>query len=295
MTGLGSEEMVFDYGTEHCPLDQWDIPDQPARAFRDAQNRVHLHFAHHEPRRNIGTSLNDASNLGSHDCAERPGSPDGVTSWSNRNPDPAAFDDYTWLSAPYTLDGITVYSLTHQEYRGWHHTCPLPPNQDTTKCWYNSVNLSTSTTYGDLFTHTAAPTHVAITMPDVWVDGTGPYGVFSPSNIIKKNPDDGYLYSVCEGEGAGRAGHQLPDPHQQHRRPDLVARLGRLVVQRALHQPLPRDARQSGGPRLQGRRSAASSRDCRRASATTPTSASTCWWAPTATRSQASTTRSRTT
>jgi hypothetical protein len=196
--GLGPEQTVFDYSTEACA--QWDIPDQPARAFRDDQNRVQLHFGADDPRRNNGSDLNTASSLGHHDCT--------VTSLDGQDPDPSHYNMYSWLSAPYTLDGHTVYSLVHEEYRAWQAPSPFtctPPGGDTTKCWYNSITLETSTNSGDLFTHTAAPSHLVASVPYTWANQTGPYGVFSPSNIIRKQPDDAYLYAVVRAKEPGKA------------------------------------------------------------------------------------------
>jgi hypothetical protein len=115
---------------------------------------------------------------------------------------------YSWLSAPYTFDGHTVYALTHEEYRAWEVLPPFtacaPPGGDTTKCWYNSITLETSTSSGDLFTHTTAPSHLVASVPYQWVNQTGPYGVFSPSNIIRKQPDDGYLYNIVRARAPGQ-------------------------------------------------------------------------------------------
>jgi PKD repeat protein len=204
---LGPEQTVFDYTTDHCSVDAWDIPDQPARAFKDDHNpqRVHLHFdvASNRVYRNIGTSLDDASKVGRHNCSSS-----GVAI-SGGNPDPSMFDQYEWLTAPYTPDGHTVYSLTHEELRAWQspNNCQLPANNDTTKCWYNAIVLYTSHNSGDWFDRFPdwpPPSHLVANVPYKWDTGTGtgpytgkgPYGTYSPSNIIKKQPDDGYYYNL---------------------------------------------------------------------------------------------------
>jgi hypothetical protein len=219
----GTESTVFDYRSESGggfldACETWDIPDQPARAFKDDQNRVQLHFDIGPNRvyRNIGSSLDDASksvDAGQgprHDCTGAPG-----VAISGGEYDPSLFDDYEWLTAPYTLDGHTIYSLNHEEWRGWQAPapwyCQLPPNNDTTKCWYNAIVLYTSTNSGDWFDRYPCcppPTHLVATAPYQWVNQTGPYGTFSPSNIIErhdavKNVD--YYYSIfgaiAPGEG----------------------------------------------------------------------------------------------
>jgi PKD domain-containing protein len=201
--GLGSEQTVFDHENEATgdlieACDTWDIPDQPARAFRDDQNRVQLQFGANMPRRNIGSDLNVASSFGHHDCT--------FTSVDGNDPDPSHYDMYSWVAAPYTFDGHTVYSLIHEEFRGWEARSPFTctyTGGDTTQCWYNAITLETSTNSGDRFTHTDAPTHLVATVPYQWVNRTGPYGVFSPSNIIRRQPDDGYLYVIVRAKEPG--------------------------------------------------------------------------------------------
>jgi hypothetical protein len=196
ITSLGAEQTAFDYSADHCAPDDWDIPDQPARAFKDDRGRVQLYFTAFPARRNIGSDLNVASSVGHHDCT--------VLMNSAQNSDPSKFDDFSWITAPYTNDGHTVYGLVHDEYRAWLYGSCTPPNGDTTKCWYNAVTLATSTNSGDLFTHATAPNHLVASMPDKWVNGTGPYGIFSPSNLIKKVPDDGYYYNIVRGKEPGK-------------------------------------------------------------------------------------------
>jgi hypothetical protein len=197
----GTESTVFDYKNEQTgnyidACRQWDIPDQPARAFKDNQNRVHLHFdvAGNLVIRNIGSSLDDASlsvNAGQgprHDCVS-------AAAISGGQHDPALYDAWEWLSAPYTLDGQTIYAVMHEELRAWQvdpsapYYCTLPANGDTTKCWYNALVLYTSGDSGNFFDRfplNPPPTHLVASMPYRWVPGTGPYGFFAPSNIIAK-------------------------------------------------------------------------------------------------------------
>jgi hypothetical protein len=217
----GAESTVFDYKNESTGafLDacrMWDIPDQPARAFRDDQNRVHLHFDidNSDVVRNIGTSLDDASKsvdsgvTNRHDCAH----PVGISGGQDA---PSLYDYGEWLTAPYTLDGHTIYSLNHEELRAWQLPpgstgyCTLPANGDTTKCWYNAVVLYVSTNSGDWFdrywspTCCPPPTHLVASVPYQWVPGTGPYGVFSPSNIVVKHDpvkNVDYYYNIVRAK-----------------------------------------------------------------------------------------------
>jgi hypothetical protein len=75
----GTEENVFDWSQSAC--EAADIPDTPARAFRDASGRVQLIASHYINRRMIGSDLNHVAR----DCR--------VIMRSDFDPDPADFDD----------------------------------------------------------------------------------------------------------------------------------------------------------------------------------------------------------
>jgi PKD repeat protein len=212
----GTESMVFDYKNESTGafIDAcvtWDIPDQPARAFKDDLNRVHLHFAIGPGwvARNIGTSLDDASLSVSagqgprHDCS-------AAVAVSGGQPDPSKYDSFEWLTATYTLDGHTIYGLMHDELRAWlvppPWYCDLAQyNYDTSKCWYNALVLYYSGNSGDSFIpRYTPPAHLVASVPHQWVSGTGPYGFYQPTNIIRKRPDDGYLYTLVKANVPGQ-------------------------------------------------------------------------------------------
>lgn len=101
---LGPEEIVLDSTISQC--DGEDIPDMPARAFRDADGKVqliatHLFFKEGEPtyttgRRMVGDTLDSVK----HDC--------NIIINSDNDPDPSKFNDREWLASPYTLDGKTI-------------------------------------------------------------------------------------------------------------------------------------------------------------------------------------------
>jgi len=108
---IGSEEIVFDWTTDRC--DMSDVPDLPARAFRDANGNVQLIATHYVNRRMIGATLDSVKR----DC--------DIIMNSHKDPDPSQFNDREWLCAVYTLDGKTIYALVHNEYQGheagkWH-------------------------------------------------------------------------------------------------------------------------------------------------------------------------------
>jgi hypothetical protein len=128
----GEMELVFDWSKDRC--DDYDIPDLPARAFRDADGNVQVLSTHLDNRRFIGPNLNEIAR----DCQ--------VVMQSAHNGDVSKYDDNTWLASPYTEDGQTIYAVVHQEYHGWEHgeNCP----GDNFSCWYNSLTMAISTDAG---------------------------------------------------------------------------------------------------------------------------------------------------
>jgi hypothetical protein len=180
----GSEEIVFDWSEDAC--EPADIPDTPARAFKDAKGRVQLIASHYVNRRMIGPDLDHVA----HDCS--------VIMSSHHDPDPARFDDREWIHSTYTPDGKTVFALVHDEYQG--HTHPGQcPSGEYFSCWYNAVTLAVSTDGGTSFHHTPPSPHLVASIPYRYAPGSGPVGLFQPSNIIR-NPADGYFYVLLRAQ-----------------------------------------------------------------------------------------------
>ena len=180
----GEEEIVFDWTTDRCDFE--DIPDLPARAFRDAQDQTQLISTHYVARRSIGASLNDLT----HDCT--------VILNSDSNPDPSMYSDKSWIAATYTEDGSTIYALIHNEYQGHTHSGQCPSGEYF-NCWYNALTLAVSTDGGASYTRTPAPPdHFVATVPYPYEPDSGPYGIMEPSNIIRGQ--DGYYYMFFKGD-----------------------------------------------------------------------------------------------
>lgn len=181
MAVTGPVETVFDWSSDRCAYE--DIPDLPARAFRDADGNVQLISAHILARRFVGPDLNDLT----HDCT--------VVMQSDHQADPALFNDNEWIASTYTEDGETIYALVHDEYHGWEHgpECQ-PPNHFP--CWFNFVTSAISTDGGDSYHDLAAPPdHLVAALPVRYKPEAGPAGIFSPSSIVKK---DGYYYAFVK-------------------------------------------------------------------------------------------------
>jgi hypothetical protein len=178
----GRPQTVFNWNDSAC--DDVDVPDTPARAFRDFRGRVVLIASSYTTRPMVGSSLNTVR----HSCA--------VAMHSRFDPDPARFSDREWIGGTYTPDGKTVFALVHNEYEGDTHPGRCPSGTHLL-CWYNAITLSVSSDGGRHFSHAHSPTHLVASVPYRYVPDTGPYGVFHPSNIVR-NPDDGYYYSVVQ-------------------------------------------------------------------------------------------------
>jgi hypothetical protein len=182
---LSAESVTYDWSAQKCTND--DIPDQPARAFRDSTGVINLVDTHHTMWRNTTTNLVTLT----HRCSP-------IMMGSGNNTNPAMYDDKEWLGATWTPDGTTVYALVHMEYQGWRHASggycirSGEPFSEKQKCWMNALTLATSTNGGSTFSHTAPPTHLVAAPPRKWERGNGPLGFFQPSNIVRGQ--DGWHY-----------------------------------------------------------------------------------------------------
>jgi PKD repeat protein len=185
---IGPPKTVFDWSNDAC--EQNDIPDNPARAYRDAAGNVQLIASHAVVRRDVGPDLLSVQ----HECP--------IVMNSHGSQDPAAYNDREWLSSVYTPDGQTIYGLSHQEYEGWNYDPGCAQWRGTfqqSKCWMNSVNLVTSADGGSSYTHAPAPAQLVAAAPYQYATGAGPLGVFDPSNVLFR-PDDGYYYATVRVE-----------------------------------------------------------------------------------------------
>lgn len=164
----GPPETVFSYRRQAC--DARDIPDAPARAFRDADGRVRLFAPHDVNRALVGETL-DAVRP---DCR--------IAYRGAENDDPAAFDDRAWLAAFATVDGRTVHALVHNEFHG-HRRRALCPSGTYMECWANAVTAARSTDGGATFRRVGG---VVAALPYRYRGDLGRHsGYFNPSNIVR--------------------------------------------------------------------------------------------------------------
>src|ERR1700677_1258499 len=102
-----SRTAVFETPQQSCKPN--DIPDAMARAFRDSTGTVHLVAASSELFQNLGPTLERVQ----HNCEGG--------HYSANDPNPADFNDQSWIDDFYTFDGKKIAALTHMEYHGWAH------------------------------------------------------------------------------------------------------------------------------------------------------------------------------
>jgi hypothetical protein len=177
---IGPPQVVFDT-REAC--EQIDVPDAPARAFRDDRGIVHLVASHYVARAMMGPSLDQLK----HDCR--------VIYRSPQDPDPSHFQDNNWLYSFYTPDGLRIAALVHSEYDAdtIPGMCATP--KDTNNCWWNTVTFAESLDGGYSFRVPAPPQNLVAAYPYRYIVGNraSMYGYFGPTNIIKVG---GFYYAL---------------------------------------------------------------------------------------------------
>jgi hypothetical protein len=180
----GTEQAVFLHDRDACRPE--DIPDAPARAFRDADGQTHLFATHYINYGFVGRDLNSVKR----DCH--------VVYQGGGDDNPAFFNDRSWLTSFWTNDGRNVEALVHDEFqanlRPW-----LCPSRVYFECWYNAITAARSTDGGLTFTRHA---DAVVAAPAYRFDNTvrHPVGYFSPSNIV--NLSD-YLYAMVWAADVG--------------------------------------------------------------------------------------------
>lgn len=166
----GSPVAVFDTAKDAC--EPTDIPDAPARAFRDYKGIVHLVASDWVMRANLGPTLENVK----HDCQ--------AAYNSNHDADPAHFDDDTWLSSFYSIDGKRIVALGHMEYHGSEHKGMCGPNSDDNLCWYNADTYHLSEDGGYHFESPKPPNNFLVGLPYKYEMNNGPEGYSVVTNIV---------------------------------------------------------------------------------------------------------------
>ena len=193
LTLTGPPSPIFRAARDAC--DGADVPDAPSRAFRDASGAIALYGLHYRNRALRGPDLDHLSI----DCR--------VVLESGERPDPALYDDRSWITATWTEDGAHVAALLHHEYQADAH----PGRCRSTvymECWYNTILAAASTDGGASFLRKAPPVVVAGPPFRQEVDQGRHRGFFNPSNIVA---DGRWRYFLASTTGWERPGSDQPD------------------------------------------------------------------------------------
>ena len=182
-------DVVFAAPREGCDPD--DVPDAPVRAYRDAAGGIVMFGLHYDNRAMKGPSFGNLKI----DCH--------IVYPSHGDPDPARYDDRSWIAATWTADGRAVSALVHHEYQANAHPgrCRFP---DYMQCWFNTVLEVSSTDGGDDFER---PAGVVASAPFRQDQGQGRHrGFFNPSNIVSGGRYSYFMASTTgwtDGDQAG--------------------------------------------------------------------------------------------
>jgi hypothetical protein len=181
----GARVAVFDTAKDSCEL--IDIPDAPARAFVDDQGTVHLVSSHYVMRASLGPTLETVK----HNCE--------LAYHSHHDPNPADFDDSTWLDSFFSIDGKQIVALGHMEYHGWDHPgeCSVQGSYSAA-CWYNGDTFHLSKDGGYHFGSFKAPANYVLSVPYPYLVNDGPEGYSIDTNIVKAGD---WYYAVATGWG----------------------------------------------------------------------------------------------
>jgi hypothetical protein len=178
--GNGKPFVVFDTQTDGC--DSQDLPDMPARAFRDASGTIHLFAYHFNATENLGRTLLATK----HDCR--------VVMRSDQSKSPQDFDDFNWLTSFYTQDGKTVVSIVHVEFHGADQPA-LCPSRKWLGCMQTSIAEAISTDGGFTFSRSPGAKGLVASLPHRYLsDQNLWYGFMNPTNIITDHEHPRYKY-----------------------------------------------------------------------------------------------------
>jgi len=178
VTVVGPPVVAFSHARDAC--DPLDYPDAPARAVRLATGDVLLFAPHFRNRLLRGPDLSDVRR----DCR--------IAYAGGERDEPASFDDRAWLVSPYTLDGVHIFSLVHNEFQG-HRRPWLCPSLRYMECWYNAITVALSDDGGRTF---ARPPHALLAaLPYRYDRATGAHrGNCIPAISLAR---DGFFYAMA--------------------------------------------------------------------------------------------------
>jgi len=185
---VGPTETVFNYPTDRCGPQ--DHPDNPPRAFYDANHQINLVFGNSMV---YYPTLTEAS-MGQpiqHLCNY----PNHFSHYANADAKPSQFENRMWLINTWTDDGQTIYAMIHNEFHG-EATSSFCSSGKKNLCQYWNVMAGISTdggkTYQLLRDNQGIPQPVFVT-PKQYVPNSGMQGYTAQTNIIKAGD---YYYTL---------------------------------------------------------------------------------------------------
>lgn len=180
----GTSSVVYDpYDPAHGACTPIDVPDMPARAFRNASGGVTM-FALHYVNRALRGPDADHVVIDCHVVLDSP-----------LDADPAKYADWYWLTSTWTRDGTHVSAVVHQEYHAdAHGRCAF---KTMLECWYNTLLAFHSDDGGVNFTK-SRPVVVASSPFTQDVDQGRHRGFFQPSNMFS---DGTFVYVMAATTG----------------------------------------------------------------------------------------------
>ena len=184
----GRPGILFDSLHDGC--EAIDMPDINPRVFRDDKGQI-VFFALHFVNRSLRGPDLDHLKLDCH-----------VALPSHFDPEPAHYDDRSYITATWTTDGRNVAALVHHEYHADDHGRCV--GETGLACWYNSILAYQSTDGGTSF-RKDQPLVVASAPFGEDVEQGRHRGFFNPSNIFSDGTHE-YFFAATTGWQGQRYG-----------------------------------------------------------------------------------------
>ncbi|HVY19754.1 MAG TPA: hypothetical protein VHA70_06690 [Bauldia sp.] len=177
----GPERLLFAQARDGCDIH--DLPDAPARAFRNATGAMVLFAPNYQNRALVGADLAHLKR----DCAVRFAASGRAL--------PSLLDDRTWLQAFHTDDGRDVFAFASASFIPYRHDMPCAAGKARTDCWYNGIAALSSTDGGATFGYLGTPPQQIAFPPPAPYDPNvaNPAGFMTATNIITWR---GALYTI---------------------------------------------------------------------------------------------------
>jgi len=188
LAAQGTETVLYDSRKDAC--DASDLPDAPARAFRDDDGRMVLFAPNFKARAFEGLSLATLEK----DCR--------IRFAAGGKSDPDLLDDRTWLHAFMRRPDGQVLALASASYMPYRHNRACAGGRGRTACWYNGIAILASRDGGETFTYLGDPPgHLLLRPPERSSDRSrDPAGYITASNIVRH---ESFVYTIIWFRGQG--------------------------------------------------------------------------------------------